>query len=868
MNDGDLIDEASAGKPRWKVYLGLLFGAAIFAFALYTIRSKLGELTIEEVMAGLQSLPPSSIGFAIAATAISYLGAAMFDVFALNYTSAHVPFRQAMFSGFSAYATSNTVGMPLLTGNALRYRLYSGWGLKGGDVAVFAVATAMMLITGGLIVASAGLLFMPAGFARVSSLPSWALFGVGVVCILVVAGILIRSVTGPKVRRIRGVELRKASPMQAIGQTMAGIIDWSFAALVLYILLPNSVDIPFAVFATVYVTATLLGGISGIPGGVGVFEAAMLLLLPQGFEAQVAASLIAYRFIYFLLPLGVAAVMLALQQANALRESGTSRSQKIRNVTGRSTSIAFAAITFVTGILMLASAATPSLMPRMDVVSKIVPLRTIEVSHFVASIVGFMLLIVAVGLHRRLRNAWILAIILLIMGLVFTYLKGGTFQEIGVKIAVLIVMFSTRRVFYRRAPLRDLQIGWAGYTLIIGSLGAILWLGLFSFKNVEFRDGLWWDVSLSGDLARFIRAGAGISVVALMLGVWRFIRPSLHHKRTPSSREDLVRVKDILQTAEGARPEASLALLGDKQFLFSKSGKSFIMYGVKGRNWFALGGPIGLRSERQELLHAFCELADLWDAWPSFYGVREEAIDDYKAIDFHVEKVGEFASVNIENCELAGKQWAKFRQARNRCLREDCTFDVIAADDVPRITDRLKDVSNIWLNRQSGKEKGFTLGRFDEEFIAHGPVAVAYHEGEIKAFATLWSNADNTVLAMDLMRFDPNTPVGIMDYLFAELMLWGGANGYSTFDLGMVPLSGLDAVERSNLMVKIGDLVYRKGGKLYDFGGLRQFKNKFKPEWESRYLAAPTILRLSISLGTLVLLSSGGFRSIFQRSSN
>jgi phosphatidylglycerol lysyltransferase len=143
---------------------------------------------------------------------------------------------------------------------------------------------------------------------------------------------------------------------------------------------------------------------------------------------------------------------------------------------------------------------------------------------------------------------------------------------------------------------------------------------------------------------------------------------------------------------------------------------------------------------------------------------------------------------------------------------------------------------------------------------------VAEVEGKVVAFANLWPGADREQLSVDLMRFGPGTPknINMMDVVFSHLMLWGKADGYRWFNLGMAPLSGLEASAVSPLRTKLGSFVFRHGGAFYNFEGLRQYKGKFDPVWEPRYLAYPGGLALPRILADVTALVAGGYRRVFR----
>ena len=304
--------------------------------------------------------------------------------------------------------------------------------------------------------------------------------------------------------------------------------------------------------------------------------------------------------------------------------------------------------------------------------------------------------------------------------------------------------------------------------------------------------------------------------------------------------------------------DLNLALLGDKQFLFSDSGNSFIMFGVRGNNWVAMGEPVGLRSERQELMWKFRDIADTWNASPAFYAVSENSLPEFVNSGFVVQKIGETAVVPLEGFNLEGPTKAKLRQARNKGVRNELVFEIVAKGHVSEITPRLKIISDDWLKKHEGKEKGFSLGRFDERFIAEGPVAIIRRNGTVLAFANIWITHDKNELSVDLMRYHSDCTNVVMDFLFSELLLYSSAHGFKIFNLGMAALSGLDNHRLAQAMSRVGAFLYKHGDTFYDFVGLRSFKEKFNPQWTPAYVAVTHARAVPFALGNLALLSGGG----------
>ena len=178
----------------------------------------------------------------------------------------------------------------------------------------------------------------------------------------------------------------------------------------------------------------------------------------------------------------------------------------------------------------------------------------------------------------------------------------------------------------------------------------------------------------------------------------------------------------------------------------------------------------------------------------------------------------------------------------------------------------MKRISDAWLEAKNTREKGFSLGFFDPAYIRQYPVAVIRREKKIVAFANLWQGADRYELSMDLMRYASDAPESVMDYLFIRLMMWGKEQGFRWFSLGMAPLSGLESRPGlAPLWSRIGAFVYRHGEHFYNFQGLRNYKDKFDPEWEPRYLAIPGGLKLPVVFTNIASLISGGMTGVIAK---
>ncbi len=834
-------------------YTAPFFGVALFAGALLLLRHELRLYSYHQITAEFKSLPYWKLAAALGLTGANYAILTCYDLLAFRYIGRQLSYLKIAAASFTAFAFSNNVGMAALSGGSIRLRLYSAQGLSSLEIAQiigFGIGTFWL---GILALGGAVFLIHPPALPPSLSLPVVSLRALGL-AMTAAAGVYLFFAARGRTLTLRGFELALPRPRLAALQLAASAADWALAAGVLFVLLPVSTAFGYFDLLAVFMLAQVAGIASQVPGGLGVFETVILVFAGrQAPAAQVMGALLAYRAIYYLLPLILASAYLALHEV--YRRAGAF----LRLAPGLVPQ-AMSVMVFLGGVVLLFSGATPGVRDRLLLLGGLLPLPVLEASHFLASMGGAALLVVARGLQRRLDVSWHASVALLSAGVLLSLLKGLDFEEALLLFGMLAALLASRREFYRKASFfaDSLSPGWLGAVLL--AVGASVWLGLFSFKHVEYSSSLFWQFELAHNAPRFLRASVGASFVVLLVSLTRLFRVAQPEPSAPSA-ADLERAAVIA----AASPETSawLALLGDKQLLFSERGNAFLMYGVRGRSWVCLGGPVGPRDERQELLWRFSELCDLHGGRPVFYEVPGADLALFADLGMSFLKLGEEGDVPLTDFTLEGGARKSLRQTVTKAEKDGFVFEVIAREGVPALLPELRRVSDGWLAEKKTREKGFSLGFFSEEYVMRFPCAVVKKEGAIFAFANIW--AGNGELSLDLMRYLPGSPNGVMDYLFARLMLWGREQGYQRFNLGMAPLSGIQSHALAPLGIKLGSFLYRHGENFYNFQGLRSYKEKFSPVWEPRYLASPGGLALPGILLDVTGLVSGGLKGVVSR---
>ena len=521
-----------------------------------------------------------------------------------------------------------------------------------------------------------------------------------------------------------------------------------------------------------------------------------------------------------------------------------------------------AALTFLTGAALLLSGAMPAGEGRLEQLDALLPLGVIEASHFLGSIAGAALLVLSQGLARRLDAAFYLAAIAIVTGIVTSLLKGFGYEEAAWLMVLLLVFWHARPAFDRRAAFFDTRFS-TGWTIALaGALGASIWLGLFAFRHVDYSRELWWQFELHGEASRFLRASVGASVVLLLVGMARLVRPAPHEAPVPTDR-DLDDAARVIAAQHSTFP--FLAYLRDKALLFNDERTAFLMYAVQGRTWVALGDPVGPDDQMRGLIRQFLARCDDFGGVPVFYQVGKTRLHRYADFGLSLAKLGEKAYVDLTTFHLQGPEGAKYRQVVRRLTKDGGSFRLVDAADVPAILHELKEVSDDWLATKGAAEKGFSLGFFDEAYVRRFPVGVVEVGGRIQAFANVWQGPGGEELSIDLMRYHHDAPGNVMEALIVHLLLWGHDHGYRRFALGMAPLSGFEHSATVSLWSRLGAFLYDHADATYNFQGLRAYKDKFKPTWEPQYLAFPGGRTMPHVLADLSALVAGGYWKIFRR---
>lgn len=851
-------------RSKFPFAVGPFLGAAILVTALWVLHAELTMVRYDAVVRGLRQIPAWHLLAALLVTGLNYLVLTGYDRLAFRYIQHPLQYSRIALASFIGYAFSNSIGLSMLTGSSVRYRLYSSWGLSAQEIAKVVAFTTLTLWLGLFTVAGGTFLLKPVNPATWTHLHLAASRPLGCLLLLPVCLYVVSGIIWKKPFQVLSWEVPLPPLELSLQQIAVSGLDWILAGGVLYILMGSFGALSFPSFLSIYLLGQFSGLVSQVPGGLGVFESVVTVGLSPSLPAgTVLASLIAYRVVYYLLPLLTAITLLGLHE---LFEKGA-LFRRGMHVLGRwmphLAPHIFSLMVFIAGVILLISGATPSVGRRMTFPAGLLPASVAATFHFLGSLIGMVLLLVARGLQLKLDGAYFVTVALLGAGVAASLLKGVDYEEAAVLAVILTTLIPCRKYFNRKATLlaQPFTPGW------VASVGLVLltslWISIFSHRHAQDPIDMWWAFTSFEHAPRSFHATFAAVIACLLVAVNRLLRPAPPRMPPVVTDEDREVVHRTVRLSPNSA--ANLALLDDKYFHFSQTRRSFIMYRVEGRSWVAMGDPVGERGEWEEIVWEYRETCDRYGGWTVFYEVGREGLPIYLDLGLTLFKIGEEATVPLKGFSLEGKSRKGFRKTCNRMEREGYSFQVIEAPDVPALLPRLKEISDAWLREKHTREKRFSLGRFDPRYLSHFPVAVIRREDEIPAFCNLWTGADKEELSMDLMRHLPGSPPETMEYLVVRLMEWGKEQGYRRFNLGMAPLSGLNGRSLAPAWNRVGALIYRHGEHFYNFKGLRLFKQKFDPEWGPKYIACPGRLVLPRVLASIAALTSGGMKGVITK---
>lgn len=537
------------------------------------------------------------------------------------------------------------------------------------------------------------------------------------------------------------------------------------------------------------------------------------------------------------------------------------------------------------GLINLLEALLPKPPDVIDWMEHWFPLGVSEDSRLLLLLSGLSLIGLARGLSRRKRLAWVLTSTLLIASAALHLIRAFDWHHSAAAVVLLIPLIRWRKDFIALSDAPSVSLGLKFAPVFFIALVIYGTLGLHDLGDSgKMAEPPNWSSSLRSaatasigmadsldnaapEVSRFLGhlrlAGIGCGAAVLFL----LLRPVLAKRTKVAPDEDRQRAAELL-TAHGMDPSDPFTLLPDKRYFFHSSGEGFVAYVCWRDMAIALADPVGPVTLKGELIVDFVAFCRRQDWTPLFYGTSAETRSLYEHAGLITFKVGEDARIPLSEFSLAGGKFQNLRTARNKAKKDSLTFRWYdGAETVDHgLEAQLSLLSEAWLGSKSGGEMTFDLGSFSlEEIRRNGCAVVLRADGQVECFATWRPYARGTGYSLDLMR-GRGSPGGIMDFLILESIDHFRAGNVVEISLGSAPLANtetdLSQLSREERQVK---MLFEKFDRFYRYKSLFDFKRKYHPAWQGRYLAYPPgTLLARIGLAVAAVHLPGGFAGLLK----
>lgn len=620
--------------------------------------------------------------------------------------------------------------------------------------------------------------------------------------------------------------------------TIVSALEWLAASTLLFVILKSlNINIEYSYLVGIFVIAALSGLISMIPGGFGAFDLVVLLGIKSlGVpEEQVVIALLLYRVAYYFFPF-IIALGLSTFEFGSIAKKYIEESKFYTPAVDTTSFIKSVQSDFMTKIPSLALGLLSGITGFVLYFNHILILYDAIYSHhytFYSVLLALhtastlMLLICAKGVMSGTMRSILMSIISVIVMLIVCILTTSTIIAFLWLVILLILLF----IGYKKAivvkkivtPIKILLSGLLIFTMfIVNRIISKNYLDLYPHEVTKFDKyavfSMFWIV---------------LAILCLLGMCITFILSKRFHKslNTNASYETIQNIIDQY----GGSYVSHLAFTGDKSFYVNEDEDVFIMYRHTMNAVIVLGDPVGNRNQFNQILSDFYDQMQFLGHDIIFYQVQSKLLSlyhDYGNIFF---KLGEEALIDLNTFSLSGKKKRGMRATYNKLETEGYQFDIMHAPYSQEDLKMMKDISDSWL--ESKQEMSFSVGSFQLDYLNRAPVAVIRNKNnEIVGFCSLMFTNYNQSISIDLIRWNKNIDLPLMDALYIHMLLWAKEEGYKQFNMGMATLSNVGLNKHAYLREKFAAKVFENMNSLYSFQGLRNYKQKYAPDWEPRYL--------------------------------
>jgi uncharacterized membrane protein YbhN (UPF0104 family) len=620
-----------AAADRLKRHLRRLpavLGVVLLLGAIYAVQKEFRHLKLEDVGTALDAMPRRDLIISFLWTVISYFVLTFYDRLGTIYAGHKVAYNRVAFASFCAYALSHNLGFSALSGAAVRYRLYAHWGMTPGQIARTVAFCSLTFTLGGMVLGGGVLLLEPRSipfFGDVLHPAALRLIGAllwGIVAAYVTLARVVSSL------RLFGHDINLPGLRMALAQVVLATVDVAITASIFYTLLPAvgrpGMTLTFPVFLGVYVASYTAGLAANLPGGIGVFDTAILFGLERYLHApDILGAIVVFRLYYYVIPLFLAGTLFAgnevLLRGGALLKSDMAARgvQTLARWSEPDFSIAAATGAVMLSGIMLLGVGVVSPRPDFSWLDPDYADFATQAGQFIPSLIGAGLVVLAVGLSNRVNLAWGATVLLLVTGAAFAAAQGSRLWIAGVLVLTTLLIAPFRASFYRHARLLSGPLEASTALYLLSLVVCLLALAGFRQHVRALPNNAWWSVVLSPEVPNSLRVSVALAVALALIAIWRLMHPGrvTWHPWNAEARLRMARFGPL--PAHGA-----------DGVVWGEAEQAGIAFRRCGRVLLGLGDPAGAETDQVSAIWRLRDLAQqegldpaIWRAGPGLLKV-------------------------------------------------------------------------------------------------------------------------------------------------------------------------------------------------------------------------------------------------------
>ncbi|MFW7433601.1 phosphatidylglycerol lysyltransferase domain-containing protein [Vagococcus carniphilus] len=827
-----------------KKFIKFFVAFSIFLISAWKLKSELASINFKDVYNVIQNRSFTSIAVLVSVSLLGIWILSLYDLVLVRSQKLKVPLLKTIKMSWIINSLNTLIGFGGIIGSTIRYNYFQNYTTNEKEKTELKKSISLLLLSMITGIGVLSILVVSNVFSASYLLEQKPVLKIGLFVLAALLPIfLIVTIAKPPVASDRFLSLK---------YTCVSVLDYLFVGIVMFLALRFvDVHVSFWQMESVFIIATIAGLISMVPGGLGAFDVVFLLGMTHQFdikEGPVLLALVFYRLAYYILPFFFGLVLSVSELQLLVKDKFNADNNFIIFTKEFGTIVVDITKKRVQTLMrwfILVIFAVGSLYFLQDAIFGLFYIATEESNRFLLffsvlyTVISVYMLPNYMGVYYGSKEAYknlflMLGIILLCQTVLFSTIL---FVESFVFTFIFgVVLYLSRNTFNNHLTIRYRRekFIWL-FTLMF----------LFFVLDSTYYTAEYFKLNLFRELIIYPLIFSAIWFIYLYVNRYR-----LRHKYTFSCLVEEENMsdnpddfKEIIETFEGNNL-ANLGFLPSNQVLVDKELSTAAIFKENSYYILMLGDPVGNKENFFPFIKKIHDYATSIGKELIFYQTTTENIHIYTEFNYTLFNLGEEGELDVTTFKTSGNKGKVFRQLLNKQEQEELSFQI--EPSTPELLKEIKPVSDEWLGIR--KEMTFSLGNFDEDYLLKQDIATLRDKNNrVIAFASMMPAYVDGKISVDLIRWKEHPSIQMMDLLYLDLILWAKENGYAIFNLGMASLSS--TFEKSNgLLGTVTTSIYHNSSSLYSFKGLRNYKNKYKPNWQPRYLVYPRRLLVSQAL--------------------